>query len=110
MSKEKLQVIELLDCTGKTAPQMTHELAELGGGNMADGLVVLWDDGRQNGIVSTTLVFAIGIGVYAFARNKITEIRTKRAIRAAAAERFDKTEGAEEVDSGSSTSVDSQTE
>ena len=81
------QVLALLNGTGKSAPEMTRGLSVLGDGSMADGLIALWENGQKNGIVKgvvgTSLLFTVGIGVYALAKNKIAEHQAKQAIRVA---------------------------
>jgi len=83
------QVLELLNGAGKSAPEMTRGLSVLGDGSMADGLVALWENGQRNGIVKgavgTSLIFTVGIGLYALAKNKIAEHQVKKSIREACA-------------------------
>ena len=40
------QVLALLNGAGKPAPEMTKGLSVLGDGNMADGLIALWENGQ----------------------------------------------------------------
>ena len=81
------QVLALLNGAGKPAPEMTKGLSVLGDGNMADGLIALWENGQKNGIVKgtvvTSLVFTAGIGLYALAKNIIAEYQAKQAIKVA---------------------------
>lgn len=81
------QVLNLLNGAGKPAPEMTQGLSVLGNGSMADGLIVLWKNGQKNGIakgaVVTFLVFTVGIGLYALAKNKLAERKAEQAIRVA---------------------------
>lgn len=79
------QVLDLLNGARKPAPEMTRGLSVLGDGSMADGLIALWENGKKNGIaigtVVTSLVFTVGIGLYAFAKNKIAERQAKQTIK-----------------------------
>jgi len=79
------QVMTLLDGAGKPAPIMTRSLSVLGDGSMSDGLIALWENGQKNGIVKgvvgTSLVFTVGIGLYTLAKNKIAESKVKQDIR-----------------------------
>lgn len=88
--QNNLQVNELLNTAGKTAAEITHELAELGDGHMSTGLFSLWKNGqhcgRVEGAVGATIVLTIGIGTYALIKSKITEAKVKRAIQDAVTE------------------------
>ena len=75
------QVLALLNGVKKTAPEMTRGLATLGKGSMSDGLIALWKSGQKNGIIGTTMVFTVGIGLYVLVKNKISEQQIKREIR-----------------------------
>lgn len=79
------EVMALLNGVGKSAPEMTRNLSVLGDGSMAEGLIALWKNGQENGIVKgtvvTSLVFTVGIGLYALAKNKLAELNVERAIR-----------------------------
>lgn len=81
------QILALLNGSGKPAPVMTQGLSVLGDGSMADGLIALWENGQKNGIVKgavgTSLVFTVGIGLYALAKNKIAGHQAKQDIRMA---------------------------
>lgn len=82
------QVIALLESAGNTAPEMTRKLAALGNGNMSTGLIALWKNGQQNGVVQgvagTAMVFSAGIGIYALVKSRVSEARIRRAILASA--------------------------
>lgn len=58
------EITDLLETTGATAAEMTHELCILGGGNMEDGMKLLWQDGHECGLfegaVISTVVLASG--------------------------------------------------
>ena len=88
--QNNLQVNALLNTAGKTAAEITHELAELGDGHMSTGLFALWKNGqhcgRVEGAIGTTIVLTIGIGTYTLIKSKITEAKVKRAIQDAVAE------------------------
>ena len=94
------QVLDLLNGAGKPAPEMTRGLSVLGDGNMADGLVALWEDGQKNGIVrgvaGAALVFTAGIGLYALIKNVIAARKAKQVIKAACSE-MDNSDQTEEV-------------
>lgn len=81
------EVLALLNGAGKSAPEMTRGLSVLGDGSMAEGLIALWKNGQKNGIVKgtvvTTLVFTVGISLYALAKNRLAELNVERTIRAA---------------------------
>ena len=78
------QVQTLLEAGGKAASEMTHDIAILGEGRMADGLIALYDAGRNSGIVQgvgiTAVVFTVGIGAYVLIKNAVEEKRTKQAL------------------------------
>lgn len=92
--QNNLQVNKLLNTAGKTAPEITHELAQLGNGHMSDGLFALWKDGQQTGrhggrvegAVGTAILFSLGIGGYTLIKRKMTEARVKRTIQEAVAQ------------------------
>lgn len=58
-------VSQVLETSSGRAPDMTHALCSLGGGDMGAGIVALWNAGLRNGIVKgasiTTLIFSFGI-------------------------------------------------
>ena len=78
------QVVSLLNKTEKSASEMTQGLSILGDGRMADGLIALWKNGQKNGIIEgvigTSVVFTVGIGLYALAKNKMSEYQVKQVI------------------------------
>ena len=85
MANEKdLQIQALLNATGKTGPELTHGLRELGSGKMADGLVELWKAGQHNGVVKgatiTTMLFTAAIGGFILIKNKIEDREMKRVL------------------------------
>lgn len=60
-------VSQVLETSSGRAPDMTHALCSLGGGDMGAGIIALWNAGQRNGIVKgasiTTLIFSLGISV-----------------------------------------------
>ena len=60
---------------------MTHNLSELGGGNMAEGLVTLYRSGRLNGIVIGAGSVTALVASYHVGKAVIEGIKTQSAIR-----------------------------
>ncbi|MBO5395528.1 MAG: hypothetical protein J6A97_01470 [Clostridia bacterium] len=60
-------VSQVLETSASRAPDMTHALCSLGGGDMGAGIVTLWNAGQRNGMIKgasiTTLIFSLGISV-----------------------------------------------
>ena len=73
-------IYELLDSTCSCAPEMTHALCSLGGGDMGSGIIALWEAeqraGRMKGAAISTLAFSAGI-----ACAEIIKHRRKKKIR-----------------------------
>ena len=67
-------VSEVLDARFSCAPDMTHALCSLGGGNMGLGIIALWETGYRTGMMKgtaiTTLVFSAGIACAAIIRRR----------------------------------------
>ena len=65
MTKNAL-VNQVLATRDSCAPEMTHALSNLGGGDMGTGITALWSAGNRNGMIRgasiTSLVFSLGIG------------------------------------------------
>ena len=79
--KTKQLVKNLLSCAGKKCDYMTHNLSELGGGNMAEGLVTLYRSGRLNGIVIGAGSVTALVASYHVGKAVIEGIKTQSAIR-----------------------------
>ena len=66
MVKNELVSQVLEACAGR-APDMTHALCSLGGGDMGAGIMALWIAGKKSGIIQgvslTSMVFSLGIGI-----------------------------------------------
>ena len=81
------KIIAVFDACSQKAPVMTHALSELGDGDMGNGIVTLWQAGRDFGIVQgaavTTVLFAIGIGTCKVIAAVREERRIKRILREA---------------------------
>lgn len=81
-------VSQVLETSSGRAPDMTHALCSLGGGDMGAGIIVLWNAGQRNGIVKgasiTTLIFSLGISVgmvllHRHHENKLDEVEQETA-------------------------------
>lgn len=83
---KEMQIKTLLEGTGKTGPDFTHALSELGGGKMADGLMELWEAGKRNGevraVTVTSLVFFAAIGGYVLVKNAVEGRKINKAYSA----------------------------
>lgn len=81
-------VSQVLETSAGRAPDMTHALCSLGGGDMGAGIVALWDAGQRNGMIKgasiTTLIFSLGISVgvvllHRHHENKLDEVERETA-------------------------------
>lgn len=67
-------VSEVLDASYSCAPDMTHALCSLGGGDMGSGIIALWEAGQRIGMIKgtaiTTLVFSAGIACVVIIRHR----------------------------------------
>lgn len=87
MNAEKRQLIKnLLNSFGKKCNYMTHNLAELGDGDMAEGLVTLYQSGQLNGVVIGAGSVAALVAIYHVGNAIIEGIIIKKAIRQTAKE------------------------
>ena len=81
----KSRILELLSSDGSSAAKMTHNLSQLGDGNMAKGMIALWKDGQRNGftkgIAVTTIGFTVVLGIRELVKSNISEMQTKQAIK-----------------------------
>ena len=77
----KQLIKNLLNSAGKKCDYMTHNLSELGGGNMAEGLVTLYRSGRLNGIVIGAGSVTALVASYHVGKAVIEGIKTQAAIR-----------------------------
>ncbi len=75
-----LLIYELIDSTSGCAPEMTHALCSLGGGDMGSGIIALWEAGQKTGMMKgaaiSSLAFSAGIACAAIIRR-----RRKKRIR-----------------------------
>ena len=85
INENTYKIKNILNCTGKSAAEMTHSLSQLGDGNMSDGMVALWKDGQRNGVAKgaalATVVLTIAFGIRELVKNNISEAQTKQAIK-----------------------------
>ena len=88
----KQLIKNLLNSAGKKCDYMTHNLSELGGGNMAEGLVTLYRSGRLNGIVIGAGSVTALVASYHVGKAVIEGIKTQSAIRKLAHEQESHTE------------------
>ena len=87
MNAEKKQLIKkLLNSFGQKCTYMTHNLAELGNGDMAEGLVALYHSGQLNGIVIGAGSVTALVATYHVGKAIINGVNTKKAIRQTATE------------------------
>lgn len=60
-------VSQVMETSAGSAPDMTHALYSLGGGDMGAGIIALWKAGQKDGMIKgvsiTTLIFSLGISV-----------------------------------------------
>lgn len=82
MNEEKKQLIKnLLNSVGKKCTDMTHNLSELGGGDMAEGLVTLYRSGQLNGVVIGAGSVTALVAAYHVGKAIIEGVKTQIAIR-----------------------------
>lgn len=77
-------VSQVLETSAGRAPDMTHALCSLGGGDMGAGIVALWNAGLIRGASITTLIFSLGISVgvvllHRHHENKLDEVERETA-------------------------------
>ena len=75
-------IYELLDSTCSCAPEMTHALCSLGGGDMGTGIIALWEAGQRTGMMKgtaiTALLFSAGIACAAIVRRRHKKKKKKK--------------------------------
>lgn len=77
----KQEIANLLETTGATAAEMTHELSVLGYGDMKSGMQLLWLDGHGHGFVEGIVISTVALaGSYAIARIATRKKRQKKQI------------------------------
>lgn len=78
----------VLKTSAGPAPDMTHALCSLGGGDMGRGIITLWNDGQRNGMIKgvsiTTIIFSLGMGVgvillHKYHKNMLSRVDRKPA-------------------------------
>ena len=82
----KQLVKNLLSSAGQKCNYMTHNLAELGNGDMAEGLVALYRSGQLNGIVIGAGSVIALVATYHVGKAIINGVSIKKAIRQTATE------------------------
>lgn len=77
----KQEIVNLLETTGATAAEMTHELSVLGYGDMKSGMQLLWLDGHGHGFVEGVVISAAALaGTYVLACISTRKKRQKKQI------------------------------
>lgn len=67
-------VSQVMKTSAGSAPEMTHALYSLGGGDMGAGIIALWKAGQKNGMIKgasiTAMIFSLGISVGILLRHR----------------------------------------